>query len=544
MAAIPLLDSALAGLQAEGDSTNMARGYYYLAMAHMYIGDLGRCLDANQRGLKISQALGDQKQLANNHQLFGTLYSELGNYSRAAEHQLQSVRLAEQGFDKPYKLVNAYANMGNIYDLSGQAEKARSYFHKALSVLDSLAAEIPEQRKSMLLGSIHMSLGVLDKLSGDYDAALAHYALALPPMQQTGDPVNLIRLRSNQGLLLLEMGDFDASMAHLQKGFRLADSLGLNHSLLYLHGMMAEWHLKKGTYSQGKEHAQQALALAEQARSTSMQMEAHFSLYKLAKAQNNMLEALQRHESYHSLSDSVFNEGEVRKLERLQAQFDHEKQLLADSLEWVTKVNALELEQAEEKHASQLILGIVSGGAALLALIALFVFRSLKQRNRLAEKSVENARLREEKLRAELNFKAKELSALALRLVEKNQLLSDLQTGLNTTEEEPEQVSISRMNRLIEKNFSLEKDWEVFQAQFENVHQNFFTSLKRKCPELTPRELRVLGMMKVNLESHEIASVLGISGESVKKTRYRIHKKLALPKGKRLADFVLQYQAS
>lgn len=50
----------------------------------------------------------------------------------------------------------------------------------------------------------------------------------------------------------------------------------------------------------------------------------------------------------------------------------------------------------------------------------------------------------------------------------------------------------------------------------------------RSYPEVSNNDLRLMSLLKLNLSSKEIANILNISVEGVKKARYRLRKKLNL----------------
>ena len=90
-------------------------------------------------------------------------------------------------------------------------------------------------------------------------------------------------------------------------------------------------------------------------------------------------------------------------------------------------------------------------------------------------------------------------------------------------------------------NFDLQdyNNWKNFSRYFEEVHKDFNGNVKSKYPSVTSNELRLLALLKMNLSSIEIANILSISPESIKKARYRLRKKLGITIEKYLQDLVL-----
>lgn len=66
--------------------------------------------------------------------------------------------------------------------------------------------------------------------------------------------------------------------------------------------------------------------------------------------------------------------------------------------------------------------------------------------------------------------------------------------------------------------------------ELQNSNQHFQGQLKRRFPELTAYDLRLCTYLKSNLTTKEIAVLLNITPDSVKKAKHRLRKKIgALP---------------
>ena len=83
-----------------------------------------------------------------------------------------------------------------------------------------------------------------------------------------------------------------------------------------------------------------------------------------------------------------------------------------------------------------------------------------------------------------------------------------------------------------------EKDWQEFKQLFERAYPRFLQGLAVKHPSLTEAEIRLLALIKLNLSVNEMAAMLGILPQSVRKTRQRLMKKLGLEDPKALPAFL------
>lgn len=153
--------------------------------------------------------------------------------------------------------------------------------------------------------------------------------------------------------------------------------------------------------------------------------------------------------------------------------------------------------------------------------------------------------LKNVQLQSEIDFKNQELTSSAMHLIQKNKLLHDIKNSLkNLTEEDKNQQLTSQFKRLIksiDKDLDGAEEWSRFSENFDQVHGNFITRLKEKYPELTPQEIKFSAYLRMNLNTKEIANLLGISVRGVEIGRYRVRKKLALTRQENLNDFLLRF---
>lgn len=160
-----------------------------------------------------------------------------------------------------------------------------------------------------------------------------------------------------------------------------------------------------------------------------------------------------------------------------------------------------------------------------------------------AEKEI--IRLRNAKLREEMIMKDKELANSTLDMIQKNKLLTKIKNDLKKISspliDEESKNNIHLLLKKINKELDTEKQWEVFETHFENVHEAFLKRLKIKYPNLSPRELKLCAYLRMNISSKEIAVLMNISVRGVEISRYRLRKKLMLNRNENLTDFILSF---
>ncbi|MFA5974226.1 MAG: triple tyrosine motif-containing protein [Lentimicrobiaceae bacterium] len=154
-------------------------------------------------------------------------------------------------------------------------------------------------------------------------------------------------------------------------------------------------------------------------------------------------------------------------------------------------------------------------------------------------------KLQNEKLQAEVSHKNMQLADSTLSIIRKNEVLIEIKDELEKQKEElgPRYPAryLQRLTTLIDKNISNDNDWEIFEALFDQAHENFFKRLKQSFPDLTQSDLKLCAYLKLNLSSKEIAPLLNISVRGVEIRRYRLRKRLALSSDHNLVEYIMQF---
>ena len=90
------------------------------------------------------------------------------------------------------------------------------------------------------------------------------------------------------------------------------------------------------------------------------------------------------------------------------------------------------------------------------------------------------------------------------------------------------QKDLSVVLDIIEKEMTKKEDWRVYLKQFKHKNPYLYRSIIQKHGDLSFNEWRLVALTKYGLSTAEIASLLNVSIEGVKKARHRLRKKLAI----------------
>jgi DNA-binding response OmpR family regulator len=81
--------------------------------------------------------------------------------------------------------------------------------------------------------------------------------------------------------------------------------------------------------------------------------------------------------------------------------------------------------------------------------------------------------------------------------------------------------------------------WEDFETHFKSVHPLFMENLINNFPKLSSGEIKLCALLRLNLNSKEIASILFQNPQSIDIARYRLRKKMDLNRDENLNSFLL-----
>lgn len=148
--------------------------------------------------------------------------------------------------------------------------------------------------------------------------------------------------------------------------------------------------------------------------------------------------------------------------------------------------------------------------------------------------------LQQEKLKNEIDFKNRKLSAKAIYLSDRNDLINNIIKDLDKiyhVRRDPELKShIQNLKGLLKTD----DEWGSFIKHFEEVNHGFINKLKSEHASLNSNDIRFLSYIYMNLSTKEIANIFNITPEACRKRKERVSKKLGLDRGSLLYDHLYQ----
>lgn len=456
-----------------------------------------------------------------------------GNHKDAIDHLLKALTIFNK-LSNQNSIADTYEVMALVYDNMGDQKKSLKFHFKALSYYE-------EDVSLEVIATAYNNIGAVHHKMKSYDSASYYYDKSLSTRIQTKNKFKIAESYNNLGVLNYDMGNSDIALNYYNISAKFKLEIENYNGLAPTYNNIARIHLIQNRYQLAEAYLDTALVYGRRIEANKWILGSLSLCKDLETARGDYKKALEYSDQYHYLRDSLFSIEKLEKITLLEEQFHAAERDIEIAL--LEKDNAIRLLWRN-------VLGVF---LALVLILSIFIFYYQRQkikRNKqfyktkqvLSEKEIENLKLKEKDLQHEIYFKNKELASYTINFIQKNKLFDNLRVILNNLHETSDQKikpTIRNMQRLVKRNAHIDKDWEQFKQHFTNVHPYFFQNLKKHHPDLSPVDLRLSALLKMNLTAKESSAIMGIGPDSVKTARYRLRKKFDLDREDSLTDYLI-----
>ncbi len=82
--------------------------------------------------------------------------------------------------------------------------------------------------------------------------------------------------------------------------------------------------------------------------------------------------------------------------------------------------------------------------------------------------------------------------------------------------------------------------WKEFETRFNELNEGFISRLTERYPSLSPAEIRLCALLRLQMSTKEIAEMLNRSPRTIEYTRNSVRKKMDLQTGDNLVHYLLK----
>jgi hypothetical protein len=354
------------------------------------------------------------------------------------------------------------------------------------------------------------------KQSAKDSLALYYYRQSLADATTQRDDVRMTRLLSNIGSIYLHLGNYTVARQYLDNAMQRARYAHDSVAMGTIYMRQCATQQAQGDCRGALVTAKRALAFAKKEMPARDVAELYSEIYKVYACLSDFKQAYDFQAKYVRLTDSLQRMLNHHEASRLNYHYELDKKEAA----------IVEVQQRRDDEVFRR--NVFIGALLIFLIIGALVYNRQKI---IFEKK--------------LMLKKQRLDNYTQSLVEKSEMISKVHEELATLQRSlsKEDIHIRKFNEVLNLQILTEEDWESFKLAFEGVHPGFFGKLRCHYPDITVSELRLAALIKLKLSLKESAAMLGISPESVKKSRYRLKKKLAVPDSENVDEFIIRLTA-
>ena len=351
-----------------------------------------------QKAFLIADSINAVEQLIQSHNYIGIAHRNLGNFTRAFESYMAAFKLSEK-YNNEAQRGYSLINLGNLALYQSDFEGSLDYFKEGL-------ATAIQQNDSSMTAYCYLNLGRAYRALGEYEIALNQFEYTLGIREAMNDTEGIITTEIDMAEVFRLDKDFEQSLDYYNRSIDRALKTDNQSAAVYCFNNIALIYHDMGNYEESRRYANLSLQKAKEINSKNDQRKAMLTLSKVNEATGKFEEALTYHQNYTELNEEIFGEENIRKVERLRAQYENEKKEAENKyLKEQAKLNE------EIISRQQTIIILIGAGIVLLLVVAILSYYAFITKSRLSKK-IEGQKLQIEKDRDLIEAQSKKLEAL------------------------------------------------------------------------------------------------------------------------------------
>lgn len=488
-----------------------------------------------KRQLEESKREPAQSQnIIQNHLKLGEYYYSLGLYSEAIDqHNNALKRMGNTTTDTFY--VTLSNNIGRVYLSLNNFELARQYFIDGMEASTELGYMKGQAISKGLLGSSYEKKGI-------YKRALNYQMESLELFEQLRDDQGIAMTNENIGSIYEDLEQFDLAYQYFRRAYEHLKGTATVEEVNVLNNL-GDIYRKTGDYKSALKSTGGALGIATILNDYHQLESAHKDLSKTYALMEDFEKAHEQLTESERIGNAMLKAQNTDQLNVLQTIYETNKK--------EAEIKLLK-EQNKVSVANQNLLWVALFAiAAILTILYGYLGRKRKvklkiqeYKQRMLKAELDKKAIEENNLQREIQLKTASLSRYSLHLSQKNKILLNLSNALKNIVSRQNMNTNGKIKELVKEidfNLQQEQEWDEFMNFFKEIHPEFIKKLSSLSQSnLSPAELRLGMLLRLNLSSKEIASVLRVTPDSVRVARHRLRKKLPIDQKEELINFMIE----
>lgn len=444
---------------------------------------------------------------------YGYYYYTNSDYLAALPYFLETSRALES---YPHDLIpevnTVFIKHAYYYGTMDDHELSIKFLEKAL-VLSS--------ENSQEYGAILFALGGMYIKTNDIETAEKYLLQTLHAAQNSSDKIRNAKALGELALIHHQRGDSEQAVDFLLKDIELSEKYGDKRNAMYAQLQLGRIYYELGDIDKSQNLLYTALQHAKsRAYLKGFEKEIVEIQLKIAEKQNDEARELALRRDLDDINQHISITDGQEIINKVNWQTQKER------IQWQLDTKKAKLER------SSLIKWIWAIVSVFLSFILFLLYKvsrkKLKLQQLIFERKIFSFEL--EKVRSEktLTDTRSSLASFQVYLEEKNQQLEQLENEIykvtNSSNDKLQEQRVS-LERLLDSHLMTDESWAQFKAAFIKDKEDFYNNILSTLPGLTESNLRIVLLQNLGLNNQQVAQLLGVTIDAVKKSKQRMRKK-------------------
>lgn len=334
---------------------------YFLAK-----GDFALATEINDQSFKLREEADDKLGLAVSCSNYGILYQIQGDYTKSIDYYILSLKYNEEVGNK-IGVATSLHNIGHLYQEQLNFRKAIDFYNRSLKIREEMNDELGIAVSLINLASVYFDMG-------EYEKAMEFNSRSLPLSEKTGNKIGIAAALGNLGMIYQNKGDTDKAIDYYFRSLSIQEEIGNRQTMAISILNIGSVYLMKKDMANALLYCSNALKISQEIGDVTGTKNASKSLFNIYKNTSRFKEALQMHELYIQMLDSINSESSKKEFVRQEFKYEYEKKVAADSVRFTEqrKVVAAQFKQEQTQRYALYV------GLSLLLVFGGFMFNRFR----------------------------------------------------------------------------------------------------------------------------------------------------------------------
>ncbi len=280
--------------------------------------DFPKALHCYQQAIKISREINDQHTMAACYNNIGNIYNSQGNYPLAMENYQKTLSLFDKIGNK-YSVAVCQLNIAGLFGFMGKKDEELPYYLKVADYFN----EIQDYRKLLL---VYQNIVNVYRLTDNDSLALRYIKKLIPLCKTMEDNEKLSLAFIHYGLIEEKFGNYDSAEQKFFEAISISEKNNFKRGMLTAYHSIAHYYYYQGVYNLALKYALKANNEVNETDRLVEKSQAAELLSFIYEKTNNYKKAYKYHVIFKNISDSIYNESNIKEITTIENQYKFEKE--------------------------------------------------------------------------------------------------------------------------------------------------------------------------------------------------------------------------